>query len=252
MYSAFFAKFCSVICKTALLCVVVPAFAQTESDNEDNLWAIGTAWATDRSEILYREFHFAEDAELDLPTRVEYRTPDGTVIAEKTVDYSVDTSAPAISQTDFRNDAVIRTSHSGSDVALEFRAHDSDNLQRTTVRRRDGLIIDAGFDPFVRDNWDRLANGRRITTDFLVPARMDTVRIGISKTDDSDCDADAQQIHCFVIRPAGLLRVAGWFVDPILIAYAPDTQRLLMFHGLSNLRDDAGETRNVLIQYEYF
>lgn len=250
--------FISAVCSVVLMCTLLPqGFAQSGNapEAEKNLWAIGAVWSTDKSEILYREFHFADDTRLDLPTRVEYRSTDGAVFAEKTVDYTVASSAPAIDQIDLRNDALIRTTYPDSDtrsLTLEFRAHDTDRIETSTFQRRDDLIIDAGFDPFVRENWERLVNGRRVTGTFLVPMRMDTVRIGISKTDDSDCQIDLQDIHCFVIRPAGLLRVAGWFVDPVLIGYDADSRRLMMFHGLGNLRDEAGEPLNVLIQYEYF
>ena len=60
-----------------------------------------------------------------------------------------------------------------------------------------------------------------------------------------------QELLCFVIRPAGLLRVVGFLVDPIYIGYDSTSRRLAVFSGLSNLRDDQGEPQNVLITYEY-
>lgn len=219
-------------------------------------WAIGTAWSMDKEDVLYREIHFAEDPEHELTTRVEYRNNNDEVFAEKELDYSVSTTAPAISQIDHRYDAHIITRHPnntpGPVVKLEVRPHDSDETRSSEFDYDDGLIIDAGFDPFVRENWDRLSNGRRVTTDFLVPARMDTVRISISKTDSSECNFPSDNMHCFIIRPAGLLRLVSWFVDPIRVAYDADSRRLLMFEGISNLRDDAGEPRNALIHFEYF
>lgn len=243
--------------KTHLLGLILMSTAATALGSEPaQPWAIGTAWSTDQSEVLYREIHFADDPGHDRTTRVEYRRADDEVFAAKEIDYSVSATAPAISQIDYRNDARIITRHPNSSpgpvVELEVRPHDSDEIRRDNFDYRDGLIIDAGFDPFVRENWDRLANGRRVTTDFLVPARMDTVRISISKTDNGNCNFPTQNMHCFIIRPAGLLRVVSWFVDPILIAYDSDTRRLLMFEGISNLRDDAGEPRNALIHFEYF
>lgn len=229
-----------------------PAAAESDSPRP---WAIGTAWSTDQSQVLYREIHFAGDPTHELTTRVEYRRDNDDVFAEKDIDYSVSTTAPAISQIDHRNQARIITRHPNAEpgpvVELEVRPHDSSETQIGEFNYEDGMIIDAGFDPFVRKNWDRLANGRRITTDFLVPARMDTVHISISKTDNDDCNFASQNMHCFVIKPAGFLRVVSWFVDPIHIAYDADTRRLLMFEGISNLRDDAGEPRNALIKFEY-
>lgn len=245
-------KLLSGLCLLSAAAVICPAAAESDSARP---WAIGTAWSSDQSQVLYREVHFAEDPDHDLTTRVEYRRDNDEVFAEKDIDYSVSTTAPAISQIDHRNQARIITRHPnpepGPVVELEVRPHDSDETQTDTFDYEDGMIIDAGFDPFVRENWNRLADGRRVTTDFLVPARMDTVHISISKTDNDDCNFDAQNMHCFVIKPAGFLRVVSWFVDPIHIAYDADTRRLLMFEGISNLRDDAGEPRNALIRFEY-
>lgn len=237
--------------------LLAAAPAQAESrEQADTLWAIGTAWSSDQQEVLYQEIHFTNNAELDLTTRVEYRRPDGELFAEKHIDYSNSLIAPAISQRDFRNDARVTTEHeqvrAAQIIRLGFRPHDSNELREDEFTLRDSLIFDAGFDPYVRLNWDDLVSGRRITTDFLVPARMDTVRISVTQVDSSQCRSDTDNIYCFVIRPAGLLRVVGWLVDPIHIGYHRDTRRLMSFDGISNFRDDAGNTRNVLIKFEYF
>lgn len=229
-------------------------FRATPDDSQ--LWAIGTAWSPDKSQMLYQEFHFAEDAQLDLPTRVQYRNPDGSLIAEKSMDYSLSMTAPAIRQIDYRNSARINTDFlpdtRSPQVRVGFQAHDSRDYREETMAYRDAMVVDAGFDPFIRDNWDRMVAGRAVSANFLVPSRLDTVRVNLSQTDSSNCTGVDAELHCFVIRPAGLLRVVGFLVDPIYIGYAQDSRRLMMFNGLSNLRDDAGEPRNVLITYEYF
>lgn len=224
--------------------------------DDSMLWAIGTAWSPDKSQMLYQEFHFAEDPALDLPTRVQYRNPDGSLIAEKSVDYSGSMTAPAITQIDYRNTARIVTELIPADrpaqVRVGFQAHDSRDYRVEEVSYRDSLVVDAGFDPFIRDNWERMVGGRSVSAHFLVPSRLDTVRVNLSRTDETNCNGVAAELHCFVIRPAGLLRVVGFLIDPIYIGYEQDSRRLMMFNGLSNLRDDAGEPRNVLITYEYY
>lgn len=247
--------FALIILASAAMAVTTSAVALPSNLPED-IWAIGTAWTQDQQKVQYYEFHYADNPELDLPTRVEYRDPEGRIFATKAIDYSDSLIAPAVSQQDFRNQAQLLTEHSAEPAAefirVNFRPHDSDELQQTEIATRETLIVDAGFDPFVRKHWDHLVAGRRVTADFLVPARMDSVRISVSRTDEANCPADTQPLHCFVIRPAGLLRVVGWLVDPIYIGYHKDSRRLLVFNGLSNLRDDAGEPRNALIKFEYF
>lgn len=217
--------------------------------------AIGTAWSFDGASILYREYHYAEDPAHDLPTRVLYRKPNDELIAEKSIDYSASVISPAISQKDYRNNSVVTTEHpldSGARlIRVGYQAHDSERLRSRDVTSRDSLIVDAGFDPYVRQNWDALTGGQSVTTSFLVPARLDSVRISVSPTETEDCRAAAAPVYCFVIRPAGMLRMVSWFVDPIYIAYHPESRRLKSYAGLSNLRDDAGDPVNVLIRFEY-
>jgi len=84
---------------------------------------------------------------------------------------------------------------------VEYRRPDGELFAEKHIDYSDSLIFDAGFDPYVRLNWDDLV---------------------------------------------------GWLVDPIHIGYHRDTRRLMSFDGISNFRDDAGNTRNVLIKFEYF
>lgn len=241
-----------------LLTAWAPASANTAfgpDPDSDTLWATGTAWTPDKARVLYREFHYAENPDLDLPTRVQYRTPEGELFAEKTMDYSAVMTAPQIRQIDYRNSARIETRPltdvRPARVEIGFQAHDSNRFIQAQVPLAQDLVVDAGFDPFVRANWDRLTAGRAVSAHFLVPARQDTVRVNLSSTDQRHCNAVAAELSCFVIRPAGLLRVVGFLVDPIYIGYEQQSRRLAMFSGLSNLRNDQGEPQNVLITYEY-
>ncbi len=221
----------------------------------DDVWAVGTARTPDGNEIQYYEFHFS-NAERELTTRVEYRYPDGELFAEKQLSYQEPLASPELNQQDLRNNARIQISRiaSGDELTVEvnYRGHDAEQAERVRISSDDNLIIDAGFDVFIRQNWDTLVQGDRVTADFLVPARLDKVRIGISRTDTEDCAQPEGEVHCFLIRPAGFLRVVSWFVDPIAIGYDPQSQRLRVFNGISNLRDEQGESRNALITFEYY
>ena len=238
--------------------VITGVFWQSGYANTDeiNLWAIGTAWTPDKSDVLYREYHFAEDSDLDLTTRVEYRRPDGSVFAEKAIDYSRSQTAPEIQHIDHRNTARINTEFledaRSAMIKVGFQAHDSNRYREEVLTYRESVIVDAGFDPFVRKHWEQLIAGESVAAAMLVPSRLDTVEINLTKTDSHHCDGASVDIHCYVIRPAGMLRVVGWLVDPIYIGYEQVSRRLQVFNGISNLRDDNDEPRNVLISFEYF
>jgi hypothetical protein len=224
--------------------------------------AIGEAWSRDGSELFYREYHYAEDDDFDMPTRVLYLRENGELFAEKSIDYRVSATAPAISFTDFRSGTHISAEHgSGRDpgyIRVAFTADADSDTQNRNMQLADRLIIDAGFDVFIREHWDTLTDGNRMTAPFLVPSRMDTVRVGITGSDTADCSAlnnsplhTEDTIACFTVRPAGILRVVGWLTEPIRLAYSQDSQRLLMFDGVSNIPDDDGEGRHVVLVYTY-
>ena len=131
--------------------VITGVFWQSGYANTDeiNLWAIGTAWTPDKSDVLYREYHFAEDPDLDLTTRVEYRRPDGSVFAEKAIDYSRSQTAPEIQHIDHRNTARINTEFledaRSAMIKVGFQAHDSNRYREEVLTYRESVIVDAGF-----------------------------------------------------------------------------------------------------------
>lgn len=227
-----------------------------QAPDESTLWTIGTAWTSDKSAVLYYEYHFAENPDLQLSTRVQYRRADGSVFAEKTIDYSRSLTAPDIQHIDYRNTARITTELTDDTraamIRVGFQAHDSPRYREEMLAHRESVVVDAGFDPFVRKHWESLITGESVSAGMLVPSRLDTVRVSLTKTDASHCDQAATDVYCFVIRPAGMLRAVGWLVDPIYIGYDPQSKRLKVFDGISNLRNDNGEPQNVLITFEYF
>ncbi len=233
-------------------------------------WAVGKALARNGSEILYREYHYADDEDFDMPTRVLYLRENGELFAEKTIDYRVSQTAPAFTFIDYRTQARISAEHHNGagagagpgTVRVSVAEDGQSDVRSQDMTLSDQLIIDAGFDPFIREHWHTLTGGSRLTAPFLVPSRMDTVRVGVTSSDNRDCRAmdntplverfdRESDIACFTVRPAGMLRVVGWLVDPIRLAYSADGSRLLMFDGTSNIPDDDGETQHVVLVYEY-
>ena len=90
-----------------------------------------------------------------------------------------------------------------------------------------------------------------MTALFHVPSRLESLRISIVPVERQECAQASGEILCLLIRPAGLLRVVGWFLEPLYLAYDLETRRLQMFKGTSNLADDDGRPQSVVILYEY-
>lgn len=238
------------VCLTLLLSPVAPPVLAAA---EPELLAVGEVRDDDGETLLYRERHLAPSAG-GLPTRVEYRMPGGELFAEKTLDYSRSSTAPAIDFRDHRRDARIVTRYpdASNPGRLELVYHPpGDEAPEREMFRTDSLIVDAGFDAFIRQHWERLLDGDRITAEFLVATRTDAVRVGLTEVDTDRCQIAMEDIHCLEARPAGALRLFSWFVEPVRLAYHPEPLRLVFYHGRGNIPDASGDERQVRIHYEY-
>lgn len=214
MLPSLFSKGCLVLLLQGLLVPVVMA--------EDwPLQAVGRAFDERGETLLYSEYHYCKS---QLACKIDYRKPDGEVIAHKVLDYSYGPYSPALIMTDYL---------SGTQQKVGFGDY------------RD-IVIDAGFDNFVRSRWVELAAGDPVEFPFQVVGFDSPLAMKAYRIDGGSCP---RETLCLEVGLDSWL--LGLLVDPIALSYAVDSRRLLRFRGISNLRDDSGETFQVDIRYEY-
>ena len=229
---------------------LITAISLLASTVHAQAWIVGDAVSADNGELLYRELHYRGDASVLMSERVEYLSPTGELLVEKTLDGSRSVITPNVAQRDLRTGTRFSISNIGDGFdTLYQRGGETSSTKR--INKDEELVFDAGFDPYVRAHWDALWAGDAIRADFFVPARLDTVKISMRRTDSEQCAAVTSDALCIVVRPAGILRLVGWLVDPLYLAYGQGSQRLLMYRGISNLLDANGESQDVLIRYQY-
>ncbi len=183
--------------------------------------AVGTAFSTDGEQPLYREYHSCEPGTGSCT--VEYRHPEGEVFARKWLDYSESARAPSLRFEDLR---------SGQQLSVESEAISA------------GVVIDAGFDNFVRERWESLYAGEAVAFEFLPADRSKPFAMEASRLD--ECDAGRM---CLRVAPdSWLLSLFGGAIE---LVYSEDERRLLEFRGISNIRDGEGGLQTVLIKYRY-
>lgn len=200
-----------------------------------------------KSEVpLYREEH-----RITLTTHaVVYRKPDGDLFAEKTFDYSRSTVAPVFDQVDHRFER-----RSGSEWRDErwvlWETSASGERQEHIVKDTRNLVIDAGFNHFIREHFDEIDQGTRI--DFIfgltnppmeLPMKLEKIACSHSHTRAND-----GQSLCLHARSRNFL--LNWFVPDIYLVYSRDNRYLMLYEGPSNLDDDEENTRVVRIDYRY-
>jgi hypothetical protein len=226
----------------ALLAQILPAHASTAI-----VQTLGEAFDLDSDELLYRETHcVSSDA---LTRTVIYRDEEGQLIAYKVLSYDTGPMTPSFVQHNLRSNDSVAVVLQRNEIVMTATS-DGARGEARTVSVVPGanvpIVIDAGFDEFVRDNWDSLLTGQSRRFQFPFAAREMLVELRIES---ANCSYDTASDQCFS------LEVDNWFLKllsaPIELGYDAGLQRLTRFRGISNISDNAGVGLAVDIRYRY-
>jgi len=209
----------------------------------DSLTVVGDAYAPDGDALLYREFHYYSDDGMD--HRVVYMTQDNIKMAEKSLNYRSGKSTPAVNHQAWVYPEKIQIVLDKDQLSLAYTDNDNEE-DRATLDANWPLVIDAGFDNYVRENWSSLLNGAILEFYFPAPTRMSLVNLRIKQ---KLCSAEQPDDVCFSINSS------NWFIrlllDPIELSYDKNTRQLSRFRGLGNMMDKKGKSLVVDIRYRY-
>jgi hypothetical protein len=191
--------------------------------------------------LLYEEHHLLRLQDNRLRgRRVLYRCPDGSAFARKDVRYGEPAFQPEFALVDARSGY-----REGFDLGSSFvQSSATATLRRQPVRAGESLVVDAGFDEFVRTRWDALQRGETVRLDFLVPSRLSAYGFRVRKLREETLHGDT--VSVFRLALSGML---GWFADAIDVSYRDSDKRLKRFEGLSNIRGDTGDNLVVRIDF---
>jgi hypothetical protein len=222
----------------AMASTATPALAQ-----DDFVRYAGTATARHTTRFLYGEEHYMRFHEGRLASRVLlYTCGDGTPFARKTVDYQ-ELRAPDFAFEDASNGMREGVRSEGGIRTMWFRANRFEPERSALVPKSAGLVIDAGFDEFIRNEWPSLLTGEPKPFSFLVPSRMEQMQFVVQHLEPLRDDANAERFRM------KLVGVIGWLVPGIDVAYDVKDRKILSYEGLSNLRDRAGDNFQVHINF---
>jgi hypothetical protein len=197
---------------------------------------LGVARSLDGRTELYRERHRVEREASGRGVRVVvYECPDGRPYARKVVRYRDWDGAPDFELLDARDGWRERVETVGERRRVAVRERIDGRERGRELVPPPGLVIDAGFDDFVRGHWDRLAAGERIDFAFLVPSRLEVLRFKVRRQGATTIDGE----------PATVIRLGlgAWYaflLPHIDVTYRDATRRLARFEGLTNQRTPGG------------
>jgi hypothetical protein len=217
----------------ALLALGAPLAAAAEAVSVEYL---GIATTLDGRVELYRERHRVERDRDGRGTRVVvYECPDGRPYARKVVRYADWAGAPDFDLLDARDGWRERVETVGDRRRVSVRERAGGRERSAELSVPDQLVVDAGFDDFVRLHWDRLVAGERVDFAFLVPSRLEVMRFRVRRQGETTIDGEP----ALVIR----LGLGAWYafmLPHIDVTYLEAGRRLARFEGLTNQRTPGG------------
>jgi hypothetical protein len=183
---------------------------------------IGNAYDHVSGQHLYSEYHSCKSDNLEC--LVDYRDSSGQLIASKKLNYSTGLTQPALIMKDYR-----------TGIATSIGS-----------QHREGLVVDAGFDNFVRGQWNVLTIGDTVKFPFLVAGFDEPLKMRANLDRSRSC---IDEELCLEISLDSW--ILGFLAEPINLVYSRENRRLLRYQGLSNIRGDSSESLIVDIHYDY-
>jgi hypothetical protein len=176
----------------------------------------------------------------------------GAVFATKELIYSSPNSfAPSVDQKDFRNGEIRKAQVTPTLIDLEYKPNERKKTAKVTIAPKEADIIDAGFDNFIRANWDELQAGKAIQTHFGSILHQKVLSLRIKAQPEAKCldkNEVAEKDFCYVVEiDNALLRLV---LGNIKLVYDPQ-RRLKKFNGVVNLVNDSESTQSASIFYYY-
>lgn len=227
-----------------LLCLAAAQFAAA---SQNPARAIGEAYDLENDEFLYREVYCVNGE----PDEIEviYRNETDSVIAHKTLDYRSGPVTPSFVQNNLYSSEVIEVMLRDGEVSMAVLDAATAEPKKASAEPAGGklpVVIDAGFDEYVRQNWDALLAGEKQSFLFPFAERSKLLELRIRS---ASCSYPTDTDQCFK------LELSNWFfrmlVAPIELGYDPEQRRLLRYRGLSNIGDGKGNGSVVDIRYVY-
>lgn len=230
----------------ALSFVLVPVLSvyADECEMEER---VGYAYDRKSGEFLYTEAHCeTSDSGRITGDTVTYRGPQGTVFAEKRVDFTSDPFMPNFELDNPENGHLEGARESDGKLTIHFRESVNAPLREQSLAPPGSGIIDAGFDRFIEEKWDRLRQDQIFVREFLLPSRLDFLKLRVRRVREKEHDPNS--VVFFLESASAILRM---FLEPVIVTYDANSGTLRRYEGISNMRDALGNNYDVRIDFPH-
>jgi len=208
----------------------------------------GIAYDLKTGNMIYSENHTEYYSNgRHLRSIVLYTDPAGRVFARKDIDFSRSETAPDFTLVDYRDGYTEGSIFTAAGFDLFGQRNRSAEMKRRVLIIPEPAVVDGGFDYFVRQNWEKLAAGERISVNFAVSIERDYFRFFIVKTGNGEVNGRRALQLRLQIENVFLRSV----VDPIDISYDVESKRLLLYRGMSNINNERGKSYRASVVFDY-
>ncbi|GAA5524484.1 hypothetical protein Maes01_01041 [Microbulbifer aestuariivivens] len=208
---------------------------------QGEVFATGLARDPRSGALVYCEYHLPAQGN---QRRVLYYSPGGHRIAEKQLG-GVNSTIPSVAQQDYRHGEERVLNPRGGQIEMRYREKSGSGWEAEILPSSAVDVADAGFDAFVRNNWARLSAGQSVSFNFASPVHGRAIPLRARKV---ACTGGAGRLCLQVDLDQAFLRL---FAGALYLEYDPDSRRLLLFDGVTNLLDTRGGSQRLRINYQY-
>lgn len=213
--------------------VVLSLFALSFTGGTQKETYTGYAYQEGTDKLIYTE-EFTDmlvDGELK-ETTTRYFNPENKLIARRKLNFTVSKFAPDFLTEDMRSGCIEGATTSEGMLTLFFKKDTKSLLKKKVIKVPPNLVIDGGFNQFIKANWDGLQKDNDMTFHFAVSARLDVYLLRVNVV------SVAKNVMIVKIVPDNM--VLQLFASPIIVRYDINTKRILSYEGKSNIADEKG------------
>lgn len=212
----------------------------------ERLLVTGVASNLKTGKVVYREYHDITKAQ----HTVRYVDEKEKLIASKTIQYLHGFSTPEYQLQDQRVDRKTGSEWK-KDHFIIFRQEASEKRHEEKVDAADDLVIDAGFDHFIRTHWETLIDGKVLPFSFAIADPLTTLHMQLTEVTAAKTAIKQHNDRYRYFLASSRNKLISWAIPDINLAYDRETRLIQVYQGPSNITDQYDKTQNVTIRYEY-
>ncbi len=179
---------------------------------------------------------------------VAFHNPKGELFARKYLDFQKNQDAPNFILKDYRDGYYESIKWIDKNQFLfELRRKEGNKLKKNSIVTDPPVVIDGGFDNYIRDNFTDLIQ-RSHTVSFALPYRRDFVSLDLKNRGERIFQSKKVVAIQLIISNVLIRQLAS----PINLLYDKKKQHLLMYEGISSINNKKGKSFQTRIIYKHY